>query len=256
MVDDVLGGCYVISLRPAGAHGGMRRAAAAHGARVLALSPWKLVRRDDALTRDSLRLALDCDRVLFTSPAAVRAAEVLQPLRMRPDQPWLTIGVSTAAALRRAGVINAITPVRMDSEGLLALPELQDIEDLLIGMVTAPDGRDLLLTTLQQRGARIARADVYAREPIALSPRIIRDLQAINAPMWLALSSGEALQRVLSVLPLAARIHLQQARVVAASMRLAQLAQSLGFADVVQADSARPRDLIAAAVRANSHPLA
>ncbi len=256
MVDDALAGCYVISLRPVGAHAGMRRAAAVHGARMLALSPWKLVWLDDVETRENLHRALDCDRVLFTSPASVHAAAALQPLRMRPDQPWLTIGASTAAALRRAGVMPTITPARMDSEGLLALTQLQHIHDLTIGLVTAPDGRDLLLTTLQQRGARIARADIYAREPIALSPRAIRNLQAISAPMWLALSSGEALQRVMSALPVAARIHLQQARVAAASTRLAQLAQSLGFADVVQALSARPRDLIGAAARAVSHPLA
>ena len=256
MVDDALAGCYVISLRPVGAHAGMRRAAAGHGARVLALSPWKLVRRDDGLIRDSLRLALDCDRVLFTSPEAVRAAAALEPLRMRPDQPWLTIGASTAAALRRAGVMEAITPARMDSEGLLAVPELQQIHDLTIGIVTAPDGRDLLLTTLQQRGARIIRADVYARESIALSPRAIRELQAIRAPMWLPVSSGEALQRVLSALPMAAQAHLRQARVVAASTRLAQLVQTLGFTHVLQAGSAQPRNLIAAAARAISHPLA
>jgi uroporphyrinogen-III synthase len=256
MVDNALAGCYVISLRPVGAHAGMRRAAADHGARVLALSPWKLVCRDDALTRDSLRRALDCDRVLFSSPAAVRAAASLQPLRMRSGQPWLTIGASTAAALRHAGVTAAIAPARMDSEGLLALPELQRIQDLTIGMVTAPDGRDLLLATLQRRGARIVRADVYAREPSALSPRAIRNLQEISAPMWLPVSSGEALQRVLSALPMAARLHLQQARVVVASTRLAQLAQTLGFADVVLAESAQPRDLIAAAARAISHPLA
>lgn len=256
MVDDALAGCYVISLRPAGAHAGMRRAAAAHGARLLAMSPWRLVQRDDVQTREHLHRALGGDRVLFTSPEAVRAAAALQPLRMRPDQRWLTIGASTAAALRRVGVTTAITPTRMNSEGLLALPELQQIQCLNIGIVTAADGRDLLLTTLQRRGARIFRADVYAREPIALSPRTFRQLQAINAPMWLALSSGEALQRVLATLPEGARIHLRQARVVAASMRLARLAQALGFADVVQAGSARPRDLIAAAARAISHPLA
>lgn len=256
MVDDTLAGCYVISLRPVGAHAGMRRAAAEHGARVLALSPWKLLRRDDAMTRDSLRRALDCDRVLFSSPAAVRAAASLRPLRMRPGQPWLTIGASTAEALRHVGVTTAISPARMDSEGLLALPELQQIAGLTIGMVTAPDGRDLLPATLQLRGAHIVRADVYAREPRALSPRALSDLQAISAPMWLPVSSGEALQRVLSALPMAAQSHLRQARVVAASIRLAELAQTLGFMDVVQAGSGRPRDLMAAAARAISHPLA
>ena len=65
--------CYVISLRPVGQHGSMRRAASAHGARVLALSPWRIAQRRDAATRTALREALEADVVLFTSPAAARA---------------------------------------------------------------------------------------------------------------------------------------------------------------------------------------
>jgi uroporphyrinogen-III synthase len=53
-----LDGCYVISLRPAGQHATLRRAAAARGARVLALSPWTLAGRDDAETRRALDAAL------------------------------------------------------------------------------------------------------------------------------------------------------------------------------------------------------
>src|SRR3546814_11334027 len=45
-----LAGCYVISLRPVGGHAAIRRAAATLGARVLALSPWKLALRVDRAT--------------------------------------------------------------------------------------------------------------------------------------------------------------------------------------------------------------
>src|SRR5690606_34681608 len=112
-----LAGCYVISLRPVGGHAPVRRAAAAHGARTLALSPWKLARREDRATRDALRAALAADRVLATSPAAVRAAAALRPLRRRRGQHWFAVGAGTAGALRRAGVDEVAAPARMDSEG-------------------------------------------------------------------------------------------------------------------------------------------
>ncbi|HEY1137697.1 MAG TPA: hypothetical protein VGE64_09420, partial [Xanthomonadaceae bacterium] len=64
----------VVSLRPANDHAAMRRAAAAHGLRVLALSPWRIAIRDDDDTCRQLRAALAADRVIATSPAAVRAA--------------------------------------------------------------------------------------------------------------------------------------------------------------------------------------
>lgn len=250
MPDAALAGCYVISLRPVGAHGAIRRAAAAHGARVLALSPWKLMQCDDAATRSDLRSALACERVLFTSPAAVPAAAALHPLRARRGQRWFAVGAGTAAALHGAGIAEVEAPQRMDSEGLLALPGLRDVRDVSIGIVTAPGGRDRIAPALRRRGAQVVRADVYARVAVPLSPRAVAALRTLNAPTWLALSSGEALEQLLAELPADAQAVLQRAHVVAASARLAQRAQAHGFADIVIAASARPQDLLAAAARA------
>ena len=246
-----LAGCYVISLRPVGGHAALRRAAAAHGARVLALSPWKLVACDDAGTRRDLQAALDCPRVIVSSPAAVAAARALGALHTRPDQQWFAIGAATARSLRDAGIDRVATPARMDSEGLLALPGLQDVAGVSIGLVTAPGGRNEIGPALMRRGADIIRADVYARQPIAPSARAIAALCALDASTWLPVSSGEALQRTLDALPEHARQSLRCARVVAASERLAVLSRDSGFADVIVAASALPRDLVAAMASAS-----
>jgi uroporphyrinogen-III synthase len=252
-----LAGCYVISLRPVGAHASLRRAAAAQGARLLALSPWRLVPRDDAATRASLDDALAAPRVLFTSPAAVRMALRLQPLVAVASRQVFAVGAGTAAALRRAGVATVAAPARMDSEGRLALPGLQLLAGTSVGLVTAPGGRGEIVQVLQQRGARVLRANVYERVAIAPSSRALAALRALDAPAWLALSSGAALETLLAALPGDAVAVLRRARVVAASARLAQLARGHGFTgDAVIADSARPRDLVAAAVAGVSHPLA
>lgn len=241
--------CYVISLRPVGGHASMRRAAAAHGAKVLALSPWRIQPRDDAATRAALRDALAADAVLFTSPAAVRAAAALRRLRPRRGQAWLATGAGTAAALRRAGVRDVSAPARMDSEGVLALPALADVGGRRIALVTAPGGRNLIVPTLVARGAQVLRADVYERVPVALSPQSLARLEALRAPLLLALGSGEALRRVLDALPGPLQARLRGARVLAASARLAQQAREAGFDDVVVAADARPRSLLAAAAR-------
>lgn len=240
-----LAGCYVISLRPVGGHAALRRAAAAHGAHVLALSPWKLAACDDAGTRRDLQSALDCPKVIVSSPAAVAAACALAALHARPEQQWFAIGTATAHALRRAGIDVVATPARMDSEGLLALPGLQDVAGSRIGLVTAPGGRNEIGTALVRRGATLLRADVYRRQPVAPSPRAIAALCALDAAIWLPVSSGEALQRTLATLPERAVQRLRRARVVAASARLAALSRASGFTDVVVAASALPRDLVA-----------
>lgn len=241
-----LAGCYVISLRPVGGHAAVRRAAAALGARTLALSPWRLEARDDDATRANLREALAADRVLFTSPAAAMAAARLQPLRPAPGQDWLAVGAGTARALRRAGVEAVASPERMDSEGLLALPGLQALDGLSAGLVTAPGGRGVIAATLADRGARLVRADVYERVPVPPSPRAVAALRALDAPAWVLLSSGEALELVLSSLPADARAALARASVVAASGRLACLARGHGLQVAAVAASARVADLLAA----------
>ncbi|HET6435362.1 MAG TPA: uroporphyrinogen-III synthase [Xanthomonadaceae bacterium] len=247
-------GCYVISLRPVGAHAPMRRAAARTGARVLALSPWRIVQRDDAAARRALAAALAADVVLFTSPAAVQAAARLRRLRPRRGQAWCAVGAGTAAALRRAGVAEVQAPTRMDSEGLLALPVLQALRGRSVGLVTAPGGRGTLAPALAQRGARVLRADVYERMPVPPSPAARARLRALRARPWLALGSGEALARLLAALPADDAARLRRARVVAASERLRALARAQGFAeDAVVAASARPADLLAAVQAAALH---
>jgi uroporphyrinogen-III synthase len=250
----VLSGCYFISLRPVGGHDALRRAAAAHGARVIALSPWRLESRDDAGTRAALRDALSASKVVFTSPAAVHAARALRTLRARRGQQWFAVGSGTAAALRRAGIAEVIAPARMDSEGLLGLPALRDVRGAQVGLVTAPGGRGRIAIVLRRRGARVLRADVYARIAVTPSPRAVARLRALDAaPLLLALSSGEALVHVLDASPadLAAMLK-NRAQVIAASARLASLARERGFRDIVLADNARPRALVDAAVTARA----
>lgn len=248
-----LAGCMVVSLRPSGAHAALRRAAAAQGARLLALSPWRLRTLDDARSRAALAAALGAPRVVFTSPAAVAAARRMERLQPATDARWLAVGAGTAAALAREGV-DALAPQRMDSEGLLELPPLQQLAGMTVGLVTAPGGRGTLEPALRRRGAHVLRADVYERVELAPPARAIDALRALHDPAWLVLSSGAALDSVLSALPADAVQVLRGAAVVAASARLAQLATERGFARVVTAASAMPDDLMAAAAAA--HPLA
>lgn len=242
-------GWYVISLRPQGGHAPLRRAAAAQGGRLIALSPWRVTWRSDEQTHHTLTRALTAPRVLFTSPNAVRAAAALSPLVRRPGQTWIAVGSGTVAALRKAGIDEVDFPLRMDSEGLLALPALKDLQGTRIGLVTAPEGREILSSALRERDADVLRADVYAREPVALSIQALRKLRALDAPAALALSSGGALKQLLDSAPADLLQQLRKQPVVAASARLQQLARDTGFAEVDLAEGPLPTQLIAAMAR-------
>lgn len=238
---------YVISLRPQGGHAGLRHAAARRGAGVIALSPWKLVARDDAPARAQLRAALQADVVVFTSPAAVAFAAALQPLRARAGQSWIATGGGTRQALLRAGIAGAIAPTRMDSEGLLALPALSGLQQRSVGLVTAPGGRGMLAPALQAGAAQLRLAEIYDRRPLPLSPASLQRLHSLQAPACVALTSAGALGQVLEQLPAEVAHGLRSRPAIAASARLAQVAAQAGFAQVVQAAGPRPGQLVEAA---------
>lgn len=245
---------YVISLRPTGQHGPVRRAAAAHGAGVLALSPWSIEPVDTPQARQALAAALSAPVVVFTSPAAANAAAALAPLRRQPGQDWLGVGSGTAGALRRAGVDGVESPERMDSEGLLAMPALQRLAGRRLGLVTAPGGRGTLVPAFEARGAQVIRADVYQRVPRRVSRRQLERLRSLGAPAVVAVSSGEALQRIVADVDAASLARLRALPVVVASDRLGALAGELGFGQVHRAASARPADMVSAAAALPASP--
>ncbi|HZF97663.1 MAG TPA: uroporphyrinogen-III synthase, partial [Pseudoxanthomonas sp.] len=184
--------------------------------------------------------------VVFTSPAAVRAAQALRALPTARAGRWIAVGGGTAAALRRAGIADVLVPLRMDSEGLLALPALDRLQGSDIGLVTAPGGRDLVSATLAARGARLLRADVYRRMPVALSPRAVHRLRGLQRPAWSALSSVQALSRVLDALPDDMRAAFCQLPAMAASPRLRQAGLDAGLKRVEVAEGPRPAQMVAA----------
>jgi len=243
-------GWTLVSLRPQGQHAALRQAAAAAGAvATVALAPWRLQRCTDEAARTTLHAALRAHATVFTSPAAVVAAQALLPgLPSCNAQQWLAVGEGTLRALQRAGVQGAQAPARMDSEGLLALPALQQLQGRQIGLVTAPGGRGLIAASLQQRGAQLVRANVYQRTPLTLPPRALARLSHSPQPWLLALSSGEALQRVWEQLPPPWQSRWRGGMgVLAASARLCEQAQALGLAHVAQAEGPMPAQLAAAA---------
>ena len=248
----LLAGWTVISLRPRRQHATLRAAAARCDARLLALSPLAIEPFTDAASRKALDDAMSADVLLFTSPNAVRAAASLRALRIGRGRPVLAVGDGTRRALQRIG-IDAMSPARMDSDGLLAMPALRDIASHRVGLVTAPGGRNRLGPALQAGGAELVRADVYQRTPLTIPEarwRALADALATPQHVVLALSSAEALAAMIRQRPADLARQLRRIAVVAASERLVQAAHEAGFRRVALASDARPASLLRAAAQA------
>jgi uroporphyrinogen-III synthase len=228
----------VVSLRPASQQAAMRRAIKARGATPLLLAAMKLAPASDtAQAKRALRDALDCERVIFTSPAAVEFAQRLQPLAMRRDQTAIAVGDGTARALARLG-IEAVAPRAgsMHSEGVLALDEVVAARGP-IGVVTAPDGRGAIVATLRERGMDVRVAEVYRRLPASWNRRHFEAIANSRRPRAVLVTSAEALRYALAALPESIRTILLDAVAITSSERLAEATRAAGFAGTLVAAS-------------------
>lgn len=244
-----LHGRTVVITRPAGTGSALARQVRRHGGVPVLLAGLSLrgVERPDEAAA-ALRLACGDPLLIFTSPAAVRFAARLAPLRTRATV--LAVGQGTARALRRHGVANVLAPVqRQDSEGLLDHPALADLRGRRVALVGAPGGRGVLREQLAGRGARLREVHVYRRGMPRWSSRQLDALARLPRDARVLLSSAEALGNLQQGLPPEGFTRLRHGVAVASSERLAEAARQAGFSRVAVASSALSFDLLAAAAR-------
>lgn len=104
------------------------------------------------------------DIVIFVSKAAVEWANQILPLITWPTTAIVAVGSTTKTALIQAGISHANCPERHDSEGMLALPELNQVKHKNILIVRGNGGRELLANELAIRGANVRYFESYYRQ--------------------------------------------------------------------------------------------
>ncbi|MBN8727014.1 MAG: uroporphyrinogen-III synthase [Xanthomonadales bacterium] len=245
-----LAGATVVITRPAGEGVGFARQARALGAATVLL-PGLSLRAPEDPERARRQLRGDFDDWIFVSPLAVRQAFALAPLgRLADGSRAFGVGEGTRRALARRGVPAIAPATSSDSEGLLACAELADVRGHRIALVGAPGGRGLLAPALAARGAHVEEIHAYRRVPPRLTARHFAALAGARDPLLMPVSSAAALANLVTLLPEGLLGRLREQTLVASSARLAALAAGAGFEDIVEAASAAPADLLAAAARA------
>lgn len=251
ITDRALAGLIIIVTRPAGTGSNLVRRVRALGGQAFCL-PGSALRAaaDPQRAAAALQRAAQSAAVVFSSPAAVRFAFVLQP-RWRPQRGCLVlaIGPATARALAYRGVPAEAPAGRYDSEGALALLALQ--RPRTVAVVGAPGGRGLLVESLRRRATKVEQVEVYRRVAPRLDGRHLGPLAVAQGRLLLLLSSVESLGHLHAQLPPAAWARLCQARVIASSERVAAAARAAGLCIAAKAASALGRDLLLAAAQVN-----
>ncbi len=206
----------------------------------------------EIVAEEILLPAEDFQQAIFISANAViysvQKSKML--IDMLPDQ-LIAVGQGTANCLYEAGFNNIVIPEQFNSEGLLALPQLQDVTGQQILIIKGRGGRTLLEKTLTNRGAICHHLDVYGR---------VTGL--INVDRWNEfLSAGK--QNIITIASVEAMVAInnqpdrdswgESVILVVASERIQEKALQYGYQQIKLADTASNDAMVAAITQLTSH---
>jgi uroporphyrinogen-III synthase len=130
------------------------------------------------------------------------------------------------------------------SEGLLALSELQNLDNKSVIIFRGGQGRETLKQALHSRGATVEYCDLYRRVVDQKQVEVTR--QQLTEVDCLVVHSAELLEAVGPIGGLSGVEKVRDLPVVVPSDRVAEIAKSLGYSSITVADSAMPESMYGA----------
>lgn len=191
---------------------------------------------------------LHADIVIATSGAATEFAcqyfhqhQVIWPDTIR----YLAVGATTARPWQQDGLTVRL-PHPESSEGLLAMPELQQVGHQNILLLRGESGRELLSEKLTAAGANVTPLMCYRRHYVNKNGQELYSLWQAKQIDSVIITSYELFQHLISLLPAEAGKWLSGLIWFAASERIAKGIQQAGFPSVIIMSGARHEAVLAA----------
>jgi uroporphyrinogen-III synthase len=175
------------------------------------------------------------DLAVFVSPNAV---EKVMPL-IRADRIWpehvrvATVGSGSAQALKRYGITDIIMPDDgSDSEALLRVPQLQQIQGKRVVIFRGNEGRKLLGDTLLQRGAKVEYIECYRRHKPETDASQLLEYWSKNKIQAVIVTSSEGLDNLFDMIGETGQQLLKTTALFTAHDRIVHKAKKLGIVKV------------------------
>jgi uroporphyrinogen-III synthase len=229
-----LNGRGILITRPARQAAGFARQVAAIGGTPVMFPAIVILPPDDRRALDHAQRELaQYDAAVFVSANAVEYG-VGDPAAWPKDLLAFAPGPGTAAALAAVGITNVRVPtVSMDSEGLLALPQLSAVTGKRVVIFRGGGGRELLSETLAARGAIVETVDCYRRaRPVSGAVGLEEALHAGRVDAA-TLTSSEGLDNLWALLGADARTRLAATPMFVPHSRIGARAGEFGIARVI-----------------------
>ncbi len=245
MKNNNLQGCSVVVTRPAEQAQGLVDQIESAGGHAVLFPVLKITETDDKTALDKLLQELSAYSILiFISPNAVKygLGYLLQHRQIPTQCKIATVGAASATSAAQLLQRDIdIVPASFDgqsggynSEALLALTELQSIKNQKIAILRGNGGRELLATTLRERGAQVSYINTYKRSIpddencTARLDRLLIEANNTNA-LCVTITSGESLHNFLHLLGHHAEQWRQTIQLIVINQRLVSIANQLGF---------------------------
>lgn len=162
---------------------------------------------------------------------------------------YYAVGSATAKALLEYDVpvvdmIEDVTAGAMNTEALLALPGLQQLENSKVLIFRGAGGRPLLAEVLQQRGAQVDYCELYQRCFPDMADAILLDNQWGRQRDVVAVHSGESLENWLQVVQRNQQLDWLRLPLLVPSERVARRARQANCTEVIVAVNASDEEML------------
>lgn len=254
-----LRGAHILVTRPAHQADGLCQLITQHGGVAVRFPTIEVVEipqpiNQDNLTQPATNLLPQLSKyqwLIFTSANAVNFALAAKGGKIDEFMAAqrAAIGQASARELERAGLpINLLPVTGFDSEALLAMPQLQQVQDQAILIVRGLGGREELASVLRDRGATIEYWEVYQRVMPFLDKTEVLALLAKDKINAITITSFEALQNLLIMLGTDLKGKLILIPLVVISERIKKLAEELGFTRIAVTENPADAAILKSAI--------
>ncbi|PPK77870.1 uroporphyrinogen-III synthase [Methylobacter tundripaludum] len=235
-----MNGACVLVTRPEHQAENLSRLIEQRGGVAVRFPTLEIVSRDDDRIKSTLENLDGFQWVVFISANAVNFALKANSGKIPRTKSvrFAAVGQATAQAMKMAGLpVDLVPEYGYNSEALLEMPQLQQVEGQNCLIVRGEGGREQLATTLRSRGAEVDYLEVYKRIIPRMDSSPVVELLAQHRLDVITVTSAEALQNLSLMLGEKNNKLLSLIPLVVVSDRIRCLAADMGFNRITVTDS-------------------
>ena len=163
----------------------------------------------------------------------------------RDDLQYFTVGQGTAQHFAMITTLAVHYPTTQEnSEGVLQLAAMQNLQGKTILILRGNGGRELLSEQAQQRGANVEIVECYRRESIVYNSTEQTSLCKRAGVQTIVATSAEILTQLVDFVPQNEHNWLKSCQLITVSERISHLAQALGWQNVMVSPRADNQTLL------------